>query len=750
MKKRIFSLLLCLLLLFGLTACGEGGFTPSQKAFDTEVKASVPSSDQVITQNSKYSLEFDAETTGVVLVETATGTKWEVCPTPTGEQKFDTLGMPIKRHGFPQSVLEVGYMDTKISGGGNMVTTTYDGVVDFGRIVYKPIENGVTVEYYFESQEFMIPVDYVLHDDYLSISVDTTKIQENTMRVTYVSLTPFLCSVENDTPDSYLFIPSGSGALVDTASFSDQGLKYKAYVYGEDLTMEELYSSSLQNYVRMPVYGYKSGNKGGFAIIDKGADTAVLNTTSGNTAYEFSAIYPSFQLRGFTNHEATSFNSTYKANIYPNNMIEGTLSVRFYPLANENANYSAMADIYRDYLIAEKGLTKTAEQDDMSVTLIGGTQITKSFLGIPYKTLLATTTLEQAEDIVTEISETVDSLAVKLKGFTASGIDVGTIGGGYTLGDSVGSVSKLKELSSLCNDKNVDMYFDYDLVRFGSSGKGFSTFSDSVMNSGIIKADQFIFDKALRNNEEKLNYRLLRPVRFADAVSKAVDKNNSWKLNGISFETLSSLSYSDYSDYNSTVAYNSKHLFSDAVSSALAKTKEGGQKLMATSANDYAVTLADIIIDAPTTSDDGYSFVEDVPFYSMVFRGCVSLTGESINLSDNSKKAILGSVEGGIGLNYTIISQWDNSLIDALYPYFYSTVYSSVKDDMMATYGELAEYYASIKDAKITSNSVISSGVHCTEFDNGVTVYVNYNDKSVQTPAGDLGALDYIITGGAE
>ncbi len=749
MKKRIFSVLLCLLLLFSLTACGDGGFTPSQKAFDTEVKASVPSDDQVITQNSKYSLEFDAETTGVVLVETATGTKWEVCPTPTGEQEFDSLGMPVKRHSFPQSVLEVGYMDTKISGGGNMVTTTYDGVVDFGRIVYKPIDNGVTVEYYFESQEFMIPVDYVLYDDYLSISVDTTKIQENYMRVTYVSLAPFLCSVQNDTPDSYLFMPSGSGALLDTTSFNDQGLKYNAYIYGDDLTMEERYSATNQNYIRMPVYGYKSGNKGGFAIIDKGADAALMNSCTGNTAYKFSTIYPSFQLRGFTNHEATSFNSTYNANIYPNNMIEGTVSIRFYPLANENANYSAMADIYRDYLIAEKGLSKTDTQQDMSVTILGGTMITKSFLGVPYKTLLPTTTLEQASTIVSEISESVDNLAVKLKGFTASGVDIGKIGGSYALGDGIGSVSQLKDFSALCIDKNVDMYFDYDLVRFGSSGKGFSTFSDSVMNSGVIKADQFIFDKAVRNNEEKLKYRLLRPVCFVDAVSKAVDKNNDFKLGGISFETLTSLSYSDYSDYNLTTAYNSKHLFGDAVSTALAQVKEGGQKFMATSANDYAAVVADIIVDTPTTSDDGISFVEDVPFYSMVFRGYTSLTGESINLSDNSKKAILGAVEGGIGLNYTLISQWDNSLIDALYPYFYSTVYSGVKDDMLATYGDLADYFDSIKGAKITSNTVVSSGVHSTVFDNGVTVYVNYNNKTVQTPVGEIGALDYIITGGA-
>ena len=50
----------------------------------------------------------------------------------------------------------------------------------------------------------------------------------------------------------------------------------------------------------------------------------------------------------------------------------------------------------------------------------------------------------------------------------------------------------------------------------------------------------------------------------------------------------------------------------------------------------------------------------------------------------------------------------------------------------------------------ITSNTIISSGVHSTTFDNGVTVYVNYNSKAAQTPAGEVAALDYIVIGGAE
>lgn len=756
MKKRIISVVLCLfLLVLTLSACGESNaYVAPQKGFNKKAQTNVPTEDKVIAaESSKYELWYDVATSSVKLVDKNNPeVKWEVCPTPQGEQKFDELGMPILRNSFPQSVLQVGYMDPNISGGGNLVVSTYDSVLGgSGRMVFKEIKNGVTIEYYFDEQQFMIPVDFVLENDFLSISIDTKKIQESELKITTVSLAPFLCSVENDlnTENSYLFYPSGSGALLNSKTVNEQGRSYNAYVYGDDLTMEEEYIPTNETSVRMPVYGYKAGEKGGVAIIDNGADTALLTSTVGSSVYGFSAVYPAFQLRGYTSHKAQSFSNEYITKIYPTNMIEGTVSIRFYPLSGENANYTGMADVYRNYLIKDKGLKANADEKTLSVNFIGGTMITKSFLGIPYQTLYSTTTVDEANKIVKELSGDVNSLAVKLKGYGTTGIDVGKIGGGFKIGGAIGSADDVESLSAMCDDKKIDLYMDYDLVKFNSSGSGFSNFNDVVMNSGSIRSDQYIIDRAMRNNELDLSYRLLRANRFGDAVTKALDKNADWKIGGVSFETLSSLSYSDYSDYNTSVAYNSKHGFSDAVSKALANVKDNKQKFMATNANDYAAVVADIITDAPISSDNGHSFIEDVPFYSMVFKGYVPMTCESINLAADTKRTVLGAVEGGIGLNYTLISEWDNVLIDALYPNFYSTEYSGVKDDMLATYKELSGYYDSIKGAKIASNVIISKGVHCTTFDNGVTVYVNYNTKTAQTPAGDVAALDYIVLGGA-
>lgn len=791
MKKRVISVIICLLLLIvPLSSCKENKFVPAKKPFDKKAQTYKLFDGATVAQNEEYSLKFDEDTTSISIVETSSGKIWDMCPTPTSSGASDNpFGLEgfVNESYFVKSAIRIRYISTRTTGGAETFANSYN---EAERVVCKEIDNGLTVEYYFDALEIMVPVDYVLVDDYISISVDSTKIQENDdYHLVSVGLAPFLCSVENsknttedeektdetaedalvdletaedeeefraenaekadNTNDSYLFIPSGSGAIINTTAQGNVGLAFDSHVYGDDVAKNEFIVPTQETAVRLPVYGYKAGDQGGFVIIDRGAETAVLHTASGAESDGFSNIYSAFQLRGSTEHESKSFKWSQILSIYPENMLEGVFSVRFYPLTGDKANYSSMADIYRNYLIDECGLEKTGEEKAVHLNLIGGTEITKSFVGVPYKTVFATTTVNDANKIVSELSEQIGNFSVKLKGFGKNGVDIGTIGGGFTISNKIGSAADLKALSGVCKDKGVDLYFDYDVVRFSTGGSGFSFSKDAVMNCGFIKADQYLMDKALCNVNDKFRYRLLRPVEFEKAVDKSVNAAEKWGIGGVSFDTLSSYAYSDYTDYKNSIKYNSKYGFGEAVTSALDKINDN-QKFMASEANAYVALKADIIADAPTSSTDGYAFIEDVPFYAMVFKGYIPMASESINLASTPENVVLGAVEGGMGLGYTVINNWENSLIDAMYPYFYSTTYAGIKDDITAQYSDLKVYYDSIKDTTIISNDIIAPGVHCTMFKNGVKAYVNYNKSAVQTPDGEVEALGYkyIIPGG--
>lgn len=742
MRKRIISLLMCLFLLVTLTACGQAKVI--QPSFNGEGVMSV--SGDIVVENANYRMTYEKLTGALILEEIATGKTWGTIPADDGTVEYDDFGLPVKKHVNVQSALLITCRDNK---GSNLILSSYDAVVKNGRIAIKKAENGFLAEYYFDDYEIMIPVLYTLADNYVNISIDPTQIQENETSVLSIAVAPFWCSVKNDSEDAYLFIPSGSGAIATVATTpATSGRTYSDFVYGQDLSMEDGYSATNEMGIRLPAYGVKNGDTAVLAVIDGAADSALIKATSGDTNYRYSTVYSEFQLRGYTEHKSESFASIKYNNVYYDSMFDSKIDVRFYPLTDANANYSGMANTYRDYLIKEKGLQKAGRDTTLNLTFIGGTEVTKSFLGVPYSTIYPTTTVSQASDIINDVSEnTGNNLSVKLKGFGKSGINIGKIAGGYGVADEIGTVSDVKKLSNLSKDNGFSLYMDFDLINFSTSGNGFSSITDVVSTSGSQIAEKHLYNVAVRKHVANTLYYLLSPAFFDDAAEKLVDKTSKWNLTGVSLESLSSLSYSDYST-NDGQTFNSKNDFSVAVSESISKIKADNKKFMATDANLYAALAADIIVDAPTISTGNTMFLEDVPFYSMVFSGYIPMTTESVNLATNAEKTFLSAVEGGLGLNYTVINQWDNSLIDSLYATFYSTVYSAIKDDIISNSEKLSEYYSKIGDAHISSSEIVASGVHCTVFDNGVTVYVNYNDSSVETQAGVIEALDYIVLGG--
>ena len=54
----------------------------------------------------------------------------------------------------------------------------------------------------------------------------------------------------------------------------------------------------------------------------------------------------------------------------------------------------------------------------------------------------------------------------------------------------------------------------------------------------------------------------------------------------------------------------------------------------------------------------------------MVFGGYVPMYTGSLNLSEDCSELLLGAVEGGCGISYTLIYKWDRRMIAAEYPLF--------------------------------------------------------------------------------
>ena len=599
MLKRYGCFLVSLVLLVAMTGCGKAERT--SQPFDTEGETT-QLADSLISENETYRMEWNSETMSISLIDKQTGLRWGTSPGDSQEPEYDELGMPVKRHPQIESALFVEYLDAQTNAVDNVIS--YTGAIRNGRVCCESIPNGLLVKYYFDEVKLMIPVEYQLRESGVAMRIDPQQIQEGDNQVIRISLAPFWCSVSNTKKDGYLLVPSGSGALVYPKEYSQSGKSFSAAVYGQDAAIEVWDDPTETKSVRLPVYGAKSEDKATLAIIEKGAESAYIEVKSGSTSLGYSSVYATFQLRGYTDNVASLPNWTsVETVIYADNMIQSVLQVGFYPLKQENANYSAMAAVYRNYLMTAEEMPDSGDDVSLALNMIGGAMIQKSMLGIPYETLYPTTTLQQAEKILRDLTEATGVYpAVNLQGFGKSGLDIGELAGGFSLHGKLGSVKDLQALADYCGT-DIPLFMDFNLIGMSESKNGFSTFFDSARSAGGKVAYCYGFNIAVRSRQTSARYALLARSRLTDSVDALLKKTASWGIKGVGISTLSSMTYSDYKEDDTT--YYAKGNMAADVRVCMGALRADGKTILVNDANAYAAARADVIIRAPTQSSRG-------------------------------------------------------------------------------------------------------------------------------------------------
>lgn len=735
--KKIICLLLGAVMVFCMTGWTTGKVW-SPETYSAPEASDYPKSDYVITENENFELWWIASTCTVDLIEKATGNRWGIVPEDgeDGATADNPLGIVMTSSEAASSlVLEV----LNASNYQRTFVRSNTSAVENGFVVAKELEDGsgISVNYYFEDVDIMVPLDYVLREDSVAITLDPKKIQEgDSFTVVAARIAPYFCSVPNDQDDAYLFMPSGSGALVDNETLSSAGTEYIAQVYGFDAVMSRENLITAEKEVRLPVFGAKNGNLASCAIIETATESAEIGVKSGSSVIKHSGIWAGYQLRSYSdNYRQTINNGKSREQVYAHSMSETAMTVGYYPLSGDNANYSGMADTYRNYLKKQGSLTTTADESELNLTFVGGVMVDQSFFGVPYRELVAATTLDEAKTIIGELSsKTGADMSAKLVGFGSSGVEYNSYGGGFNINKKLGTVKNLSSLADDCGKNNVDLYFDFDLVKLKNSSSGFSTFFDTAYSPVLKVAKAYKYNAASRSYETETGYNLLTRSLLKEGAEKLLKKTSSWNLPGVSLEALTSTAWSDYS--TGTTEYYGKGKMAADVTEIIKMISNDGHKIAAYDANAYAAVAADIIYDVPTSSSLERIFITDVPFYQMVFKGHVSMSSSSVNLAANQTNQILKCVESGIGLGYTVIANYYNEFIDYNGYYFFGSLYSDIGDSIVSTYNSLKDYYSAINGAEIVSHTIFESGLRETVFDNGVKAYVNYTDDSLTTPSG--------------
>jgi len=728
--KRCLALLLLGAMLAGLLcACASQETEKTSLApFSLPEKLKTIKSGSV-AENDRLRLSWDRDTVSIQLEDKSTGEIWSSIP--YGYYKSGKTGSNYVKNGL-RSSLYITY-----ENGDMHVVVDANSFQHAKYVTAQKIDNGVMLTYYFVDAEISVPVKYTLCEDGLQATVDVKNITEGQYKILTVSVLPFFCSAEN-TEKNYLFVPSGSGALMMTDDTERTTRRYSEPVYGPDASAMPMFQNTAQNSVRLPVYGAKNGKAAMMAVITSGAETATINAVAGDAQYGYSAAYATFALRGLsTTYIGNSWGGSNTVKQYSADVISVDPSVRFTLLDKDSADYNGMAEAYREYLKETQGLKENVSTPDLMVNMLGGVQVRDLFMGVPYQNMSVMTSFEEAQEILSDIiGRTGASLAVNLKGFGTTGLDAGKLGGGFKADAAFGGEKGLKKLVEWCKNNQIDNFFDYDLVFYRESGNGFSV-RDAAINAALIRAKYYRYDIVTHQQTGEAMY-LANRYEMATSAAKIAKLMAKQGTTGAGISTLTSIAYSDYNSRN----YFARTHMSDDVQRTIKAMNAAGLKTFGEQANDYAAVKLDYIYNTPSASSGFFTLDMDIPFYQMVFKGAAGLSGAAINLAQDPRMEFLKTISTGCSLGYTLCADAEQDVLLGEHSAAGSGIYSGLSGQIEGFVAEARPFLEKVRSAGVVSYEM-TGNVSKTVFDNGVVLYVNYGTAAQQTALGTVEALSF-------
>lgn len=730
LRVLAFVMALCLIAI-SFTACGETKVTNAYRSIPEVVLGS-----QVLASNSEYTLEWDEQARSVLLKH-KDGAYWsDILYEAYLEDDIGTNG---------SSPIYITVVDSKTLMWSTISSASeIDG--DDGNIVCKKIENGIRVTYFFEKYKIAIPVDYALNGDHLTVSIDSSKILEDgtDYKLVNISLGPNICSIQNKESNAHLFVPTGTGALLSAKETALGVVTYEGTVYGDDLTSRVPISRIDNEEIRMPVFGSYSKDKGIFAVIEQNAGAATIKADAANNRTGYSIIYPNFYVRGYDSF----MYEYYGQNIFSvskrvNDEISGQVfSVSYYPLLGDDADYNGMAKKYQSYLLEKGQLKKSVVKNSpYSVTFLGGTNVTKSFFGIPYQKVSSLTTFSEAQAILEKLKSDNGILPqVRLLGYGDNGLRPGKIAGGKKYLSTYGNKKELKSLVDYCKDTNI--FFDFDIIKYTKSGSGFARVADVAKTAIQYKAEVYPLSPTRVQDKDNVYY-LLGRRNLITAGEKALKKADKYSATGVSFGTLGELAYSDYKK----ATYINRYKMEKDATAIINSSKKNGYTTAVAGGNLYAAIASDLIFDVSATSGNYDAFSHTVPFYQMVFHSYLPMYSDPVNTSINLKMEVAKSVAYGMGVSFCLTDGFVADSDDFDEYKLYATVFEdNVKkiNDILVK-DKFIEIYDSVTDSALVNYEFVNDTVVKSEFENGVVIYTNLSTKAADSPVGELQPYEYKV-----
>lgn len=601
-------------------------------------------------------------------------------------------------------------------------------------------DKGFSAKIFFNDYQFGLTVNVTLDNDNLVVNVPDDSIIEKKegTYISTVSLFPLMGYSFLDEQEGYMLVPDGNGALIYLDNKEGRySTGFSQMIYGSDAGFRENDTKTYlwdkldmledSNEVLAPIFGmaHTKQQLAYLGIVESGEKRASIEVQPNGVTVNYNRCFAKFLLRDTYIQPLNNSNSGTVTQAEADRAHDD-LQVRYILLSGDDANYSAMAKSYREYLLNNNQLTKKDTSYNTRVDFLG-TDREEFLLGTKAVTM---TTTDDIKNIFSELKQNgVSSVLSVYKGWQDGGLYDVPIKK-YDPDRHIGSKSDLSDLIKDSAADNYNMYLYGDALRLNPKTNMFNFSTIKMINKRAFEEE--IWAEVYRT------FNFLTPQKSASylqsfASSAAKKSINNIALSGIS-NTLFSYSYKGgyYSRSSTAKAY------ADAMNSI-----DDSTNLIMEEPVAYLWKNTDAFLDMPLGTSDYIYIDQEIPFLSMVLKGIVPMYSDYVNFEANKEEYFLQMVEAGVYPSFYITEKDSSALIYTNSADKYSTKYTTYKDSIINYDSQLRQLSTTLGDATIEKHERFDNDVAKVTYSNNAVVYVNYSSQDQTVDGVTVKALSY-------
>jgi len=664
----------------------------------------IPSAYQMTAENDLFQLYVDSSTLAFKLLDKRSGYVWN-----SGiDELIEGDRLNNSWQAFARSGISIEYLDARAINRRISIANA-DHTLDV-----TPIEQGISAQVTFLEYDITIVVILQLEADGVRVEVPFESIYEGSsdFRLGRIYVYPFLGAARGSTIPGYMFVPDGTGSLIQFADSTRAENMFYGRYYGPDLGMiatQPYDDRTTTPYpISFPVFGMVHGeDQNAFlSVIEEGAAYGEVQVHPAGIITNFNFLYNAF-VYNETYFQATNRSGAGVTTVQGQpNAFDAVLHYRF--LTGDEANYVGMARSYQQYLIERDLLHRHDDSSpDIGIRLefLGGDKEEVLF----WNRFIAMTTISQMREILAGLQlPNPEVIYYGWQPFGASSMPPTSL----TLDGTLGSVSEMRDLTDTitADGGHFSLYLDPQAAYWEEPG--YSPRDDIAMAITNINIEGYRRYFGYYFTFDALQWRYAALSRDVAAQSSA----------GLALDSIGSMVYGDFRQdepFNREAAI-------EAYQTLLA---DAPLRLGFYRPNDYFFSLAQAYYDMPL-GDNGYIYTsESVPFLPIVLAGYIPYYGEVLNFSSNPQDDLLRHIEYGVYPSYFVTHEATAIMLNTPSFWIYTSSYTQWGEQIQQTYAWMNALLAPVRGQQIVAHEQVAEDVFATTYANGRQIIVNYTDS---------------------